>query len=316
MVERFLEVFMDDFSVFGDSFDQCLHHLTLVLQRCIEKNLVLNWEKCHFMVKQGIVLGHIISSKGIEVDKAKVDLISNLPPPKTIREVRSFLGHAGFYRRFIKDFSKVSRPLCNLLAKDVPFIFDDSCLMAFEKLKQLLTSSPIIQAPNWSLPFELMCDASDYAVGAVLGQRVDRIPHVIYYASMTLNDAQLNYSTTEKEMLAVVFALEKFRSYLIGCKIIIFTDHAALKYLLTKKDAKARLIRWVLLLQEFDLEFKDKKGTENVVADHLSRLHFDTITEPLILNESFPDEQLMSVEVLPWYADIVNYLVTVQLLEH
>ncbi|KAH9680863.1 hypothetical protein KPL71_026717 [Citrus sinensis] len=183
MVERFLEVFMDDFSVFGDSFDQYLHHLTLVLQRCIEKNLVLNWEKYHFMVKQGIVLGHIISSKGIEVDKAKVDLISNLPPPKTVKEVRSFLGHAGFYRRFIKDFSKVSRPLCNLLAKDVPFVFDDSCLVAFEKLKQLLTSSPIIQPPNWSLPFELMCDASDYAVGAVLGQRVDRIPHVIYYAS-------------------------------------------------------------------------------------------------------------------------------------
>ncbi|KAH9658411.1 Endonuclease [Citrus sinensis] len=316
MVERFLEVFMDDFSVFGDSFDQCLHHLTLVLQRCIEKNLVLNWEKCHFMVKQGIVLGHIISSKGIEVDKANVDLISNLPPPKTVREVRSFLGHAGFYRRFIKDFSKVSRPLCNLLAKDVPFVFDDSCLVAFEKLKHLLTSSPIIQPPNWSLPFELMCDASDYAVGAVLGQRVDRIPHVIYYASMTLNDAQLSYSTTEKEMLAVVFALEKFRSYLIGCKIIIFTDYAAFKYLLTKKYAKARLIRWVLLLQEFDLEFKDKKGTENIMVDHLSRLHFDTITEPLILNESFPDEQLMSVEVLPWYADIVNYLVTGKLPEH
>ncbi|KAH9801738.1 hypothetical protein KPL71_001135 [Citrus sinensis] len=216
MVERFLEVFMDDFSVFGDSFDQYLHHLTLILQRYIEKNLVLNWEKCHFMVKQGIVLGHIISSKGIEVDKAKVDLISNLPPPKTVREVRSFLGHAGFYRRFIKDFSKVSRPLCNLFAKDVPFVFDDSCLVAFEKLKQLLTSSPIIQPPNWSLPFEFMCDASDYAVGAVLGQRVDRISHVIYYVSMTLNDAQLNYSTTEKEMLAVVFALEKFRSYLIG----------------------------------------------------------------------------------------------------
>ena len=115
---------------------------------------------------------------------------------------------------------------------------------------------------------------------------------------MTLNDAQLNYSTIEKEMLAVVFALKKFWSYLIGCKIIIFTDHAALKYLLTKKYAKVRLIRWVLFLQEFDLEFKDKKDTENVVADHLSRPHFDTITEPLILNESFRHEQLMSVEVL------------------
>ena len=141
-----------------------------------------------------------------------MDIISNILPPKTVREVRIFLGYVGFYTRFIKDFSKVSRPLCNLFSKDVPFIFDDPCLVAFEKLKQLLTSLPIIQPPNWSLPFELMCDASNYAVGAVLGQRVDRIPHVIYYASMTLNDAQLNYSTTEKEMLAVVFTLEKFRS--------------------------------------------------------------------------------------------------------
>ena len=162
------------------------------------------------MVRQGIVLGHIISNRGIEVDKAKVDLISSLPPPRTVKEVRSFLGHAGFYRRFIKDFSKISRPLCNLLTKDVAFIFDESCLEAFQKLKKLLTSSPIIQPPNWSLPFELMCDASDYALGVVLGQRLNNLPYVIYYASKTLNDAQLNYSTTEKEMLAVVFALDKF----------------------------------------------------------------------------------------------------------
>ena len=138
----------------------------------------------------------------------------------------------------LKILAKFLDPYVIYLLRMYLFIFDDSCLVAFEKLKQLLTSSPIIQPPNWSLPFELMCDASDYAIGAALGQRVDRIPHVIYYASMTLNDAQLNYSTTEKEMLAVVFALEKFRSYLIGCKIIVFTDHAALKYLLTKKDAK------------------------------------------------------------------------------
>lgn len=212
MVERIIDVFMDDFSVFGNSFDQCLEHLSLVLERCKETNLILNWEKCHFMVKHGIVLGHLISSKGIEVDKAKIDLIAKLPLPTSVKDIISFLGHAGFYRRFINDFSKISSPLCHLLAKDVPFVFNEACLEAFNTLKKLLTSAPIIQGPNWDLPFELMCDASDYALGVVLGHRKDKLPHVIYYASRTLNHAQLNYSTTEKELLTVIFALEKFRS--------------------------------------------------------------------------------------------------------
>jgi hypothetical protein len=318
MVERYLEVFMDDFSVFGCSFKECLHHMNLVLIRCTEKNLILNWEKCHFMVKQGVVLGHVISPRGIEVDKAKVDLISNLPPPRTVKEIRSFLGHAGFYRRFIKDFSKISRPLCSLLAKDAPFLFDDKCCQAFQTLKTALTSAPIIQPPNWNVPFEIMCDASDYAIGAVLGQRFDKLPHVIYYASKTLNDAQLNYSTTEKELLAVVFALDKFRSYLLGSKVIVYSDHAALKYLLSKKDAKSRLIRWILLLQEFDIEIRDKKGSENLVADHLSRLIVDYNEDTLPIVETFPDEQLMHIAQIsvPWFADIVNYLVTGQMPLH
>ncbi|CAL9012085.1 unnamed protein product, partial [Prunus brigantina] len=210
MVERFIEVFMDDFSVF--------------------------------------VLGHVISSKGIEVDKAKIDLIASMPSPTSVKEVRSFLGHAGFYRRFIKDFSKIARPLCNLLAKDMDFAFDQDY----------------------------------YAVGAVLGQRVDKKPHAIYYASRTLNDAQLNYSTTEKELLAVIFALEKFRSYLITNKVIVYTDHAALKYF--------RLV-------------------------HVSNEEEDSLP----LRESFPDEQLFSIcalnslNPLPWFADIVNYLCTNEL---
>ncbi|KAM1247681.1 hypothetical protein ACFX2J_043587 [Malus domestica] len=306
-IEKIIEVFMDDFSVFGDSFDGCLENLTLILKRCVETNLVLNWEKCHFMVKQGIVLGHIVSERGIEVDKSKIDLVRYLPSPTSVREVRSFLGHAGFYRRFIKDFSKISTPLCRLLQKDVSFEFNEECEKAFKHLKEMLTSAPIIRPPDWSIPFELMCDASDYALGAVLGQRKDKQPHVIYYASRTLNDAQLNYSTTEKELLAVVFALHKFRSYLLGTKVIIYTDHAALKYLLTKKEAKPRLIRWMLLLQEFDIEIRDKKGSENVVADHLSRLVHEEEVVPI--PETFPDEQLMSIEVsMPWYADLVNYL--------
>ncbi|VVA39464.1 PREDICTED: LOW QUALITY PROTEIN, partial [Prunus dulcis] len=243
-------------------------------------------------------------------DKAKIDIVRSLLPPKTVKEIRSFLGHAGFYRRFIKDFSKISRPLCRLLGKDVEFEFNEECLAAFNKLKELLTSAPIMQPPDWNFPFELMCDASDYAVGAVLGQRVHNVPHAIYYASRTLNDAQLNYSTTEKELLAVIFALEKFRSYLIGTKVIVFSDHAALRYLLQKKDAKPRLIRWTLLLQEFDLVIRDKKGSENVVADHLSRLAQGSNEEEdvLPLRESFPDEQLFTLEAKdPWYADIINY---------
>jgi hypothetical protein len=148
IVKRFMEIFLDDFSVFNSSFKECLHNLTLVLVRCKEKNLVLNWEKCHFMVKQGIVLGHVISHQGIEVDKAKVDLISNLPPPCTVKEIRSFLGHAGFYRRFIKDFSKITRPLCGLLAKESLFEFVEECLKAFGALKEILTSTPIIRPPN------------------------------------------------------------------------------------------------------------------------------------------------------------------------
>lgn len=287
MVEDIVEVFMDDFSVYGDSFEGCLKNLERVLTRCEEKNLVLNWEKCHFMVTQGIVLGHIVSSKGIEVDKAKVDLIKDLPTPTCVKDVRSFLGHAGFYRRFIKDFSAISRPLSNLLGKDVPFLWTEECEAAFVKLKERLTSSPIVQPPDWTLPFELMCDASDYAVGAVLGQRRGKEPFVIHYASKTLNDAQLNYSTTEKEFLAVVFALDKFRSYLVGSPITVFTDHAALKYLMTKQDAKARLIRWILLTQEFNVTIKDKKGVENVVADHLSRLESGERGSKLPITDTF-----------------------------
>jgi hypothetical protein len=310
MVEKFIEVFMDDFSVFCSNFDECLYHLKSVRKKCEECNLVLNWGKCHFMVQQGIVLGHSISNKGIEVDKAKINIISKFPPPMTTKGVRSFLRHVGFYRRFIKDFFKISRPLYALLAKDTKFEWTDECMTAFNTLKKLLTSAPIMMAPDWSLPFELMCDASDFAMGAVLGQRINKVPHAIYYASRTLNDAQLNYSTSEKELLAVIFALEKFRSYLIGSKVIVFTDHAALRYLFAKKDAKPRLIRWVLLLQEFDLEIRDKKGSENVVADHLSKLlHEEKKDDELPLNENFPDEQLFVVEVqLPWYAYIVNYL--------
>ncbi|GJV02611.1 reverse transcriptase domain-containing protein [Tanacetum coccineum] len=273
MIEKTMEVFMDDFSVFGNSFSTCLSHLEKMLKRCEDTNLSLNWEKSHFMVKEGIVLGHKISKSGLEVDRAKVEVIAKLPHPTTVKGVRSFLGHAGFYRRFIQDFSKIARPMTHLLEKETPFFFSEECIESFNTLKRKLTEAPILIAPDWDLPFELMCDASDFAIGAVLGQRKNKHFQPIHYASKTMNEAQTHYTTTEKELLAVVYAFEKFRSYLVMSKSIVYTDHSAIKYLFAKKDAKARLMRWILLLQEFDIEIRDKKGAENLAADHLSRLN-------------------------------------------
>ena len=169
--------------------------------------------------------------------------------------------------------------------------------------------TPIVVAPDWDLPFELMCDARDYAIKEVLGQKRERTFQVIYYASRTLKDTRLNYATTEKEILSIVFAFDKFRSYLIGNKVIVHTDHSTIKYAMTKKDAELRVIRWVLLLQEFDLEIKDKKGTENLVANHLSQL--EGPSKEIHINDDFPDEQILAIEDIkpvPWFADYVNYL--------
>ena len=320
LLDDCVEVFMDDFSVYGDTFDSCLANLSKVLDRCAEHGLVLNWEKCHFMVQEGIVLGHRISRKGIEVDGAKVEVIEKLPPPTCVKDVRSFLGHAGFYRRFIKDFSKIAKPLCNLLAKENVFVFDQTCMDAFVAIKKALVSAPILQPPNWSLPFELMCDASNNAVGVVLGQRIENKSHVIAYASKLLDQAQVNYTTTEKELLAVVYAFDKFRSYLVGQKAIVYSDHAALRYLFSKKEAKPRLLRWMLILQEFDWEIRDKKGSENLVADHLSRLDEQMLKEMddgMPIKEEFVGEHVLNLKEqcfevakgdIPWYADYVNYL--------
>ncbi|GJT05738.1 reverse transcriptase domain-containing protein [Tanacetum coccineum] len=205
-------------------------------------------EKCHFMVKEGIVLGHKVSSAGLKVDKVKINVISKLPPPTNIKGVRSFLGHTSFYRRFIKDFLKIARPITKLLKKDTPFEFNDECQKAFESLKEKRTCAPVIVSPNWNLLFELMCDASDFDVGAVLGQKDGKNFHPIYFTSKTLNTAQQKYTVTEKELMAVVFAFEKFLSYLILSKTIVHTDHSALRHLFKKQDAKPRLIRWILLL--------------------------------------------------------------------
>nr|GEU63662.1 reverse transcriptase domain-containing protein [Tanacetum cinerariifolium] len=245
-IEKTIEVFMDDFSVFGDSFSSCLTNLNKMLKRCEDTNLVLNWEKCHFMCREGIVLGHKISKFGIEVDRAKVDVIAKLPHPTTIKE------------------------------KETPFVFSKECVDAFDTLKKKLTEAPILVVPDWNLPFKLMCDANDFTIGAVLGQRKTKHFQPIHYASKTMTEAQIHYTMTEKEMLAV-----------------------------------PRLLRWVLLLQEFDITILDKKGSENLAADHLSRLenpHKDVL-ENKDINENFSLETLgsLSSDSTPWFADIANF---------
>nr|GEV67589.1 reverse transcriptase domain-containing protein [Tanacetum cinerariifolium] len=251
----FLDVFMDDFLVFGNSSRTCLSHLEKMLKQCEDTNLCLNWEKSHFMVKEGIILGHKISKNRIEVDKAKVDVIAKLPRPTTVKGIRSFLGHAGFYRRFIQDFSKIAQPMTRLLEKGTPFFFSKECVEAFQTLKKKLTEALILIAPDWDLPFELMYDAGDFGIGEVLGQRQEKHFRPIHYASKTMTEAESHYTTTEKEMLAVVYAFKKFESYLILNKSIVYTDHSALKYLFSKKDSKARLLWWILLLQEFKFKY-------------------------------------------------------------
>nr|GEX86668.1 putative reverse transcriptase domain-containing protein [Tanacetum cinerariifolium] len=239
-IQKTMEVFMDNFSVFGNSFRTCLPYLDKMLKRCEDTNLCLNWEKSHFMVKEGIVLGHKISKNGIEVDKAKVDVIAKLPHPTIVK----------------------ARLMTRLLEKDTLFFFSKECIEAFQTLKKKLTKVPILVAPEWDLPFELMRDASDFAI--------------------------------EKELLAMVYAFEKFQPYLVLSKSIVYTDHSALKYLFNKQEAKPRLLWWVLLLQEFDITVRDKKGAKNLATDHVSRLEnlHQSVLDKKEINETFPLETL------------------------
>jgi hypothetical protein len=186
LIEKVMEVFMDDFSIYGKTFEDCLANLDKVLRWCQEANLVLNWEKCHFMVREGIIPEHKILEKGIKVDKVKIEVIEQLPPPTIVKGIHNFLGHVGFYQRFIHKFSKISRPLTHLLAKDALFVFTEECLKVFHTLKKALISAPVIQPPKWHLPFEIMCDAIDYAIGAVLDQSKDKKQYAISDASKTL----------------------------------------------------------------------------------------------------------------------------------
>lgn len=240
------------------------------------------------MMQEGIVLGHHISIIGIQVDPAKIEVIQNLPVPIKQKDVRSFLGHAGYYRRFIKDFSKITGPLYCLLTKDMEFNWTFACHEAFLKLKHALTETPVLKGPNWSLPFHIHTNAFDYAIGAILGKKVDNLENAIYFISKNMQGPELDYTATEKEMLAVIYALNKFRHYIIGYKIYVHTDHTTIRYLMNKPSITGRLARWLLLMQEFDITVVDKPGKSNVVADYYYRHQLqDNLTA---IDNASPDE--------------------------
>eukprot|EP00253_Pinus_taeda_P015895 PITA_15895 len=206
-----VEICMDDFTPYGSDFQEALSNLGKVLDKCIEMNLSLSLEKCKFLMTEGTMLGHEISQQGLQVDPNKISIIQRVPPPQKVRDIRSFLGLAGYYRRFIKDFSKIASPLFGLLGKYVEFIWLENCQEALDILKSKLVTAPILRGPNWALPFHIHTDASNKVIGVDLGKVDEKIPYAIYFISKNLSKAELNYTVTEKELLAIMNSLNKFR---------------------------------------------------------------------------------------------------------
>lgn len=264
-------VYLDDIIIF--SADLCEHNKRIreVFTRLRKHNLKLQPDKCEFLRKEVIYLGHKLTEQGVKPDERKIECVKTFPTPLNVKAIKSFLGLTGYYRNFIHDYSKIAKPITNLLRKNVEFNWTLECQTAFDKLKNILCSEPILQYPDFEHPFSITCDASDYAVGSVLSQEITNdLP--IAYASRTLNKAEINYTTTEKELVAIMFGVKQFRPYLYGRKFIIITDHKPLTWLFSVKDPGSRLLRWRIKLDEFDYEIRYKSGKTNLNADALSRI--------------------------------------------
>ncbi|KAL3698608.1 hypothetical protein R1sor_012684 [Riccia sorocarpa] len=311
-LRKFVEVFIDDFCVFGRR-EEHFEKLQMTFDRCREMGLALHLEKCFFMMTEGILLGHRVSGRGIEVDNEKVKVIIALEPPTNLRELRAFLGHVGYYRRFIQNYASLAAPLTKLLKKDQLYEWKEEQQKAFEKMKVALVSAPVLRSPKWGDPFHVYVDTSSFAIGTILSQKDENNKDFpIYYASRQLNEAEKNYTTTEREALGMVYSCKKFRTYLLGYPFVFHVDHSALQYLVKKSDLSGQIARWVLLLQEFDYTVQVRKGTSHANADYLSRLCTEDQTKEIA--DDFPDEDLfqLTTSQSTRYYDEYHYLQTLQ----
>jgi hypothetical protein len=266
-LDKFVLVCIDDILVYSKNEDDHIKHLHTVLQRLRDHRLYAKLSKCDFWLKEIKFLGHTISQDGVSVDPEKVQEVMDWKPPTTVRRIRSFLGLAGYYRRFIPDFSRTAKPMTELLKKGVKFEWSQKCMNAFHTFRQHLTTAPVLTQPDNTKPFEVYCDASGTGLGCVLMQD----NRVIAYASRALRPHEQNYPTHDLELAAVVHALKIWRHYLMGAHCNIYTDHKSLKYIFTEAGLNMSQRRWLEFIKDYDLEVHYHSGKANVVADALSQ---------------------------------------------
>lgn len=301
-------VYLDDIVSYSHDLKTHIENLGAIFDRLRKFNLKLQPDKCEFLRKEVGYLGHIISEEGLKPDPNKIKSVKEFPIPKSPKDIKSFLGLISYYRRFIPEFSKLSKPLTSLLKKDASFLWTNEQQLAFETLKDKLITSPVLIYPDFTKPFNLTCDASNYAISAILSQGPIGKDRPVAYASRTLNKCEINYSTTEKELLAIVWGCNSFRPYLFGRKFIIVTDHRPLKWLFNHTDPSSKLQRWRLQLQEFEYEIIYRKGKLNSAADALSRYPVNPVyTEnPENLNENELID-LGPLDISPFNAEVPDF---------
>ncbi|CAB5185100.1 unnamed protein product [Rhizophagus irregularis] len=275
-IGEFVVVYLDDIMIYSKNFEEHIEHVNKVLNKLRENNLIVKLKKCKFGERNIEFLGHIVGRDGLKPNEKKVEKIKEIKIPETVKEVRSFLGLCSYYRRFIKNFARIAKPLYHLVKKDVPFKWTEEQQEAFEELKRRLMEKPVLDYPDFEKEFILITDASGEGLGAVLSQKnKENKEFVIAYASRSLIGAEKNYPITELECLAIFWGIKHFHKFLAGRKFTVITDHSALKGLMNAKIPTGRRARWVMELQQYDFEVIHRSGKENKNADALSRLKFE-----------------------------------------